>query len=111
MTDHLSPASLNSFVDTELSAEQLASATEHPAGCPSCAAALLLLSVSIAVVQRNLRQTTIPSGESDVLVTEACDQASAAGPHGADCELAERLRRSIQLARWGLLSTVSEVKA
>jgi anti-sigma factor RsiW len=40
MTNHLSPASLNSLVDRELSAEQLASATEHLAGCSSCAAAL-----------------------------------------------------------------------
>ncbi len=41
MTGHLSPATLNSLVDGELSAEQLTSATEHLAGCPSCAAALL----------------------------------------------------------------------
>jgi anti-sigma factor RsiW len=111
MTDHLSPASLNSFVDRELSAEQLASATEHLAVCPACAAALLLLSVSIAVIQRNLQRTAIAPGESDVLVTEVCAHAGVAEAPAADSELTARLRLSIQLARWGLLSTVSEVKA
>lgn len=111
MSDHLSPASLNSFVDGELSTEQLASATEHLAGCPSCAAALLLLSVSIAVIQRNLQRTAIASGKPDALVTGICDQARPAGASAADSEHAARLRLSIQLARWGLLSTVSEVTA
>jgi hypothetical protein len=97
MTDHLSPASLNSLVDRELSEEQLASATEHLGEYSSCAAALLLLSVGMAVIQRNLQQTASASAES--------------GPCAADSELAARLRLSIQLARWGLLSTVSEVKA
>jgi anti-sigma factor RsiW len=111
MTDHLSPASLNSFVDGELSAEQVASATEHLAGCPSCAAALLLLSASIAVIERNVRRTTIASGKPDALGTGVCDPSGLASAPAADSELAARLRLSIQLARWGLLSTVSEVKA
>ena len=42
---------------------------------------------------------------------ESSDQAELAGAPAADFELAARLRLSIQLARWGLLSTVSEVKA
>jgi Putative zinc-finger len=111
MTDHLSPASLNSLVDRELSAEQLASATEHLAVCPSCAAAPLLVSVSIAVIQRNMQRTAIASGESGPLVIEVCDQARLGGTPAADPELAEHLRLSIQLARWGLLSAASEVKA
>jgi anti-sigma factor RsiW len=54
MISHLSPAELNSFVDGELSAEQFASATEHIARCPSCAAALLLVSVCIEVIERKV---------------------------------------------------------
>jgi hypothetical protein len=51
--------------------------TDHPspASLSSCAAALLLLSVSIAVIERNVRRTTIASGKSGALVTEVCDQA------------------------------------
>jgi anti-sigma factor RsiW len=67
MTDHLSPAALNSFVDRELSAEQVARATEHLAGCPSCAAALLLVSVSIVVTQRSVQRMALASVESDLL--------------------------------------------
>jgi hypothetical protein len=111
MTDHLSPASLNSFVDGELSTKQLASATEHLAGCRSCAAALLLLSVSTAAIQYNLQRTAIASGKPDAPVTGVCDRARLAGTSAMDSELAARLRLSIQLARWGLLSTVSEVTA
>lgn len=110
MTDHLSPASLNSFVDGEHSAEQVPSATEYLAGCPSRAAALLLLSMSIAVIERNVRRTTIASGKPDALGTGVFDQAGLAGAPAADFELAARLRLSMQLARWGLLSTASEVK-
>lgn len=106
MTDHLSPASLNSLVDRELSAKQLAIASEHLAGCSSCAAALLLLSVSIAVIEHKVRRTTIASGKSGAPGTEVCDQASVAGSPAAESELAAGPRLSIQLARWGLLSTI-----
>jgi hypothetical protein len=67
--------------------------------------------VSIAVIQRNVSGTTIASGKPGALVTEVCDPASVAGSPAADSELAARLRLSIQFARWGLLSTISEVKA
>jgi anti-sigma factor RsiW len=36
MTDHLSHAILSALVDGELTADQLASANQHLAGCPSC---------------------------------------------------------------------------
>ncbi len=65
--------------------------------------------MSIVVIQRNVQQTAIASGESAAVVTEVCDQARLAGVLAADSELAGRLRRNIQLARLGLLSTVSEV--
>jgi len=111
MISHLSAAEFNSFVDGELSAEQLASATEHIAGCPSCSAALLLVSVCIEVIERNVQRTKIIPGESDSLVTEVRDTASLADASPAHSELAARLRLNVQLARWGLLSTAFEVKA
>jgi len=67
MTDHLSPASLNLLVDRQLSAEQLATATEHLAVCQSCAAALLLVSVTIAAIQRNLQSTANASGSPAIV--------------------------------------------
>jgi anti-sigma factor RsiW len=41
MTDHLTPTLLNALADGELSANQLAAANEHLAGCPSCTSAAL----------------------------------------------------------------------
>jgi anti-sigma factor RsiW len=78
MISHLSPAELNSFEDGELSADQLASATEHLAGCPSCSAALLLFSVSIEVAECNVQRTKIILSESNSLRTDVCDKASLA---------------------------------
>ncbi len=42
MTDHLSSSILNALVDGELSADQLAVANEHLAGCPSCTSSALV---------------------------------------------------------------------
>jgi hypothetical protein len=67
--------------------------------------------VTIAAIQRDLQSTANASGRSDALATGVCDQASLPGAPAAGSEPAARLRLSIQLARWGLLSTVSEVKA
>ena len=36
MSDHLSPAMLNALADGELSADVLASVTEHLHGCSAC---------------------------------------------------------------------------
>jgi len=41
MTDHLTPSLLNALADGELSADQLATANEHLACCPSCTSAAL----------------------------------------------------------------------
>ena len=108
ITDHLSPTFLNSLVDRELFAKQLAIASENLARRSSCAAALLLLSVIIAVIERSVRRTTIASGKSDAPGTEVCDQASVAGSPAAESEFAAGLH---QLARWGLLSTILEGKS
>jgi anti-sigma factor RsiW len=135
MSDHLSPVNLNSLADRELSAEDLAIANEHLAGCPSCttdalyqaflkaataragqrysppahllkkityqserqtsephpetaarsrgrfgvlgwatAAAVLLVSVSVLLMQRSVHQAAIASAEHVALVIEVSDQ-------------------------------------
>jgi anti-sigma factor RsiW len=45
MTEHFSPSVLNALVDGELSADQLANANQHLAGCPSCTADALYQSL------------------------------------------------------------------
>lgn len=54
MTDHLSNAILNALTDGELTADQLASASQHLAGCPSC--------TSNALHQSLLRSATAKAG-------------------------------------------------
>lgn len=55
MTGHLSPAMLNGLVDGELSADQLAVANEHLAGCPAC--------TSNALSQSLLKSATAKAGQ------------------------------------------------
>jgi anti-sigma factor RsiW len=55
MTDHLSHIILNALVDGELTADQLASADQHLAGCPSC--------TSYALNQSLLKSATAKAGQ------------------------------------------------
>ncbi len=55
MTDHLSPAMLNALVDGELTADQLAGANEHLAGCAHC--------TSVALHQSLLKSATAKAGQ------------------------------------------------
>jgi len=55
MSDHLTSSVLNSLADGELSAEPLASAQEHLAGCPAC--------TSNALSQMMLKQATAKAGQ------------------------------------------------
>jgi anti-sigma factor RsiW len=55
MTDHLSPSILNALADGELSPNQLASANEHLAQCPSC--------TSSALVHTMLKSATAKAGQ------------------------------------------------
>jgi anti-sigma factor RsiW len=55
MTDHLSPAILNALVDGELTADQLAGANQHLAGCPPC--------TSVALHQSLLKSATAKAGQ------------------------------------------------
>jgi hypothetical protein len=71
--------------------------TEHLAVCQSCAAALLLVSVTITAIQRNLQSTANASGRSDALAMEVCDQASLPGAPAAGSEPAACLRLRFNL--------------
>ena len=55
MTDHLSPSMLNGLADGELTADQLAVANEHLAGCPAC--------TSNALYQSLLKSATAKAGQ------------------------------------------------
>ena len=55
MSDHLSPAMLNGLADGELTADQLAVANEHLAGCPAC--------TSNALYQSLLKSATAKAGQ------------------------------------------------
>ncbi len=55
MTEHLSPSTLNGLADGELSADQLAMANEHLAGCPAC--------TSNALYQSLLKSATAKAGQ------------------------------------------------
>jgi anti-sigma factor RsiW len=55
MTDHLSHAILNALADGELNADQLASANQHLAGCPTC--------TSSALQQSLLKSATAKAGQ------------------------------------------------
>jgi anti-sigma factor RsiW len=55
MSDHLSPSMLNGLADGELSAEQLATANQHLAGCPAC--------TSNALYQSLLKSATAKAGQ------------------------------------------------
>jgi anti-sigma factor RsiW len=55
MTDHLSHAILNALVDGELTADQLASANQHLAGCPLC--------TSYALHESLLKSATAKAGQ------------------------------------------------
>jgi anti-sigma factor RsiW len=55
MTDHLSHAILNALVDGELTTDQLASAHQHLAGCPSC--------TSYALHESLLKSATAKAGQ------------------------------------------------
>ena len=60
MTDHLSPTMLNAVADGEFSADQLATANEHLAGCSSCTASALQQSLLKSATARAGQRYTMP---------------------------------------------------
>jgi anti-sigma factor RsiW len=60
MTDHLTPTLLNALADGELSADQLAAANEHLAGCPSCTSAALFQTMLKSATARAVHRFAPP---------------------------------------------------
>jgi anti-sigma factor RsiW len=71
MTDHLSQSVLNALADGELSPDQLASAHQHLAGCPSCASNALYQSLLKSATARAGRRYTPPPGLQERLAIPA----------------------------------------
>jgi anti-sigma factor RsiW len=76
LTDHLSPALLNALADGELSADQLAVATQHLAGCPQCTSSALAQSLLKSATFRAGHRYTPPADLRERLANLASQQAS-----------------------------------
>ena len=88
MTDHLSASLLNALADGELSADQLAVANEHLAGCPSCTSNALYQSLlKSATAKAGQRYTPPPQLQATACVASeirpggAGEQAACIGLH------------------------------
>jgi anti-sigma factor RsiW len=76
MTDHLSPNILNALADGELTAEQLASANEHLARCPSCTSSALVHTMLKASTAKAGRRYPAPPHLQERLARQAQQEAS-----------------------------------
>jgi anti-sigma factor RsiW len=77
MTDHLSPTMLNAVADGELSADQLATANEHLAGCSSCTASALQQSLLKSATARAGQRYTMPPELGERLASLARSQSDS----------------------------------
>jgi anti-sigma factor RsiW len=82
MTDHLSPATLNAVADGELSADQLATASEHLAGCSSCTASALQQSLLKSATARAGQRYAMPPELGKRLASQAETAATASSKSG-----------------------------
>ncbi len=80
MTDHLSPSMLNALADGELSADQLAAANEHLAGCPACTSNALYQSLLKSAAAKAGQRYTPPLHLQDRLTRLASSRREAPGP-------------------------------
>jgi anti-sigma factor RsiW len=74
MIDHLSPGILNALADGELTADQLASANQHLADCPSCTSNALYQSLLKSATARAGHRYTPPSGLRERLALVASQE-------------------------------------
>ncbi len=82
MTDHLSPATLNAVADGELSADQLATANEHLAGCSSCTASALQQSLLKSATARAGQRYEMPPELGERLASQSETPATARSKSG-----------------------------
>jgi anti-sigma factor RsiW len=76
MNDHLSPILLNGLADGELSADQLASANEHLASCPSCTSSALIHTMLKSATAKAGRRYSLPPYLQEELARQAQQEAS-----------------------------------
>jgi anti-sigma factor RsiW len=79
MSGHLSPSMLNGLADGELSAEQLAVANEHLAGCPACTSNALYQSLLKSATAKAGQRYTPPAHLEERLTRLASSQLEAPG--------------------------------
>ena len=79
MTDHLSASLLNGLADGELSADQLAVANEHLAGCPACTSSALYQSLLKSATAKAGQRYTPPPQLQERLTRLASSQMDAPG--------------------------------
>jgi anti-sigma factor RsiW len=100
MTDHLSPLILNALADGELSPDQLASANEHLARCPSCTSSALVYAVLKSSTAKAGRRYPPPPHLQERLARQA--QQEAAQPKASRYGIV-RVAPSWPAGRFGLL--------
>jgi len=79
MSDHLSPAMLNGLADGELTADQLAVANEHLAGCPACTSNALYQSLLKSATAKVGQRYTPPAQLQERLTRLASSRLEAPG--------------------------------
>lgn len=103
MNDHLSSSILNALVDGELSADQLAVANEHLAGCPSC--------TSSALYQSLLKSATAKAGQRYAPPTQLQERLAFRAKSGLQAPglRAEHVSPSSSNWRFGVLGVAAGV--
>ena len=79
MSDHLSPSMLSGLADGELSADQLAVANEHLAGCPACTSNALYQSLLKSATAKVGQRYTPPAQLQERLTRLASSRLEAPG--------------------------------
>ncbi len=79
MSDHLSPSMLNGLADGELTADQLAVANEHLAGCPACTSNALYQSLLKSATAKAGQRYTPPAQLQERLTRLASSRLDAPG--------------------------------
>jgi len=79
MSDHLSPSMLNGLADGELTADQLAVANEHLAGCPACTSNALCQSLLKSATAKAGQRYTLPAHLQERLTRLASSRLEAPG--------------------------------
>jgi anti-sigma factor RsiW len=104
MTDHLSHGILSALVDGELTADQLASANKHLAGCPSCTSNALYQSLLKSATARAGHRYTPPPQLRERLVLLAAQTNSQLQSRGIRRAYISQLRL---FGRFGSLGWVA----